>query len=71
MVNLSMMVRRVDAFLDLVGVAVGATLLALGVETCHEGGSLGWPAVGAALLLINLEVARRRFARRRRPTSSP
>ncbi|WP_405607327.1 hypothetical protein [Streptomyces sp. NBC_00076] len=71
MVNLSKIVRQADVFLDLMGVAVGAMLLMAGIGTYRDGGSLGWPIAGAVLFLINVWVAGRRFARRRRPTPSP
>ncbi|MFE2317354.1 hypothetical protein ACFXC8_30290 [Streptomyces sp. NPDC059441] len=70
-VNLSKIVRPADVLLDLMGVAVGAMLLAVGIATYRDGGSLGWPIAGSVLFLINLWVARRRFARRRRPAPSP
>ncbi|MFE9763673.1 hypothetical protein ACFYPC_03910 [Streptomyces sp. NPDC005808] len=71
MVNLSKIVRQADALLDLMGLAVGSLLLVVGIETYRDGGSVGWPIAGSVLFLINLWVAGRRFARRRRPTPSP
>jgi len=70
-VNLSKIVRQADVLLDLMGVAVGSMLLVVGIETYRDGGSVGWPIAGSVLFLINLWVAGRRFARRRRPTMSP
>lgn len=70
-VNLSKIVRSADVLLDLMGVAIGAMLLLVGIATYRDGGSLGWPIAGSVLFLINLWVAGRRFARRRRPTPSP
>jgi hypothetical protein len=71
MANLSKIARQADVFLDVMGVAVGAMLLMAGIATYHDGGSLGWPIAGSVLFLINVWVAVRRFARRRRPTPSP
>ena len=70
-VNLSKIVRQADVLLDLMGVAVGSMLLVVGIEMYRDGGSVGWPIAGSVLFLINLLVAGRRFARRRRPTPSP
>ncbi|XUL85421.1 hypothetical protein ACQ86D_00880 [Streptomyces galilaeus] len=64
-INLSKIVRRADTLLDLMGPAVGAMLLAMGLEPWHGGGSVAWPVAGATVLLINIWVAWRRFARRR------
>jgi len=70
-VNLSKIARQVDVLLDLMGVALGVMLLAVGIETHRNGGSVGWPIAGATLFLVNLWVASRRFIHRRRPTPSP
>jgi hypothetical protein len=69
-VNLPKVTRQVDILLDLMGLAVGAMLLAVGIDTYRNGGSVGWPIAGSALFLINLWVALRRFARGRKPTPS-
>ncbi|MGW3263040.1 hypothetical protein [Streptomyces sp. NPDC001056] len=71
MVNLSKIAEWADALLDLMGLAVGTTLLALGIQTYRNGGSVGWAIAGSAVFLINLWVAGRRFARRRRLTPTP
>ncbi|MFH9964078.1 MULTISPECIES: hypothetical protein [Streptomyces] len=71
MVNFSKIMDRVSLFLDLAGPAVSAMLLAIGIETYRDGGSVGWPIAGSALLLINLWVAWRRLAQRRQPTPTP
>ncbi|WP_319147128.1 hypothetical protein [Streptomyces sp. WI03-4A] len=70
-VNLSKIARSADVFLDLMGVAVGSLVLALGIETYRDGESVGWPIAGSMLLLINFWVACRRFVRRRKPSPSP
>jgi len=70
-VNLPKIARQADVLLDLMGLAVGAKLLAAGIATYRDGGSVGWLIAGSALFLINFWVARRRFARRRKPTPSP
>jgi hypothetical protein len=70
-VNFSKIVDQVSLVLDLAGPAVGAMLLAIGIETYRDGGSVGWPIAGSALLLINLWVAWRRLVRRRKPTPAP
>ncbi|MCX4452317.1 hypothetical protein OOK58_09335 [Streptomyces sp. NBC_01728] len=70
MFNLSTIARRADALLDLMGPAVGAMLLAVGLGTYLSGGSVAWPVAGAAVLLINVWVAWRRFARRRESAAS-
>ncbi|WP_330458726.1 hypothetical protein OIB37_18635 [Streptomyces sp. NBC_00820] len=71
MVNLPKIARWADILLDLGGLVVGAMLLALGVETYRNGGSIGWLIAGSAVFLTNFWVAGRRFARRRRPTPAP
>ncbi|GAA3988620.1 hypothetical protein GCM10022232_22610 [Streptomyces plumbiresistens] len=64
--------RQVSIFLDLVGgPVVGALVLSVGIETFRDGGSVGWPIGGSCLLLINLLVAWRRFARLRNRAASP
>jgi hypothetical protein len=65
--NLSKIAIRLDAFMDLMGPVIGLMLLAVGIETYRNGGSMGWPIAGAVLLVINLWVAWRRLARRRKP----
>jgi hypothetical protein len=67
-INLSKIASRLDAFMDLLGPVIGVMLLAVGIETYRNGGSMGWPIAGAVLLVINLWVAWRRLARRRKPT---
>lgn len=57
-----------DVLADLMGPVSGVLLLAVGIKTYLDGGFIGWPVAGSALLLINLFVAGRRFARRRRAT---
>jgi glucose dehydrogenase len=69
--NLSKIASRLDAFMDLMGPVIGVMLLAVGIETYRNGGSMGWPIAGAVLLVINLRVGWRRLARRRNPTPSP
>ncbi|WP_351233583.1 hypothetical protein [Streptomyces sp. NPDC002133] len=64
--------RQVGIFLDLVGgPMVGALVLSVGIETYRDGGSVGWPIAGSALLLISLLVAWRRFSRLRKRATSP
>ncbi|MFD5793466.1 hypothetical protein ACFWIO_07985 [Streptomyces diastatochromogenes] len=64
--------RQANILLDLVGgPVVGVLLLSGGIETYRDGGSVGWPIAGSALLLINLSVAWRRFSRLRKRTTSP
>lgn len=64
--------RQVGIFLDLVGgPIVGALMLSIGIETYRDGGSVGWPIAGSALLLTNLLVAWRRFSRLRKRATSP
>ncbi|KOU67286.1 hypothetical protein ADK57_17050 [Streptomyces sp. MMG1533] len=69
--NLSKIASRLDAFMDLMGPVIGLMLLTVGIETYRNGGSMGWPIAGAVLLVINLWVAWRRLAGRRKPTPSP
>lgn len=81
--NLSKIVGRIDVLLpqiwrqvklrlDLVGGPVaGVLMLSLGIETYRDGGSVGWPIAGSAVLLINLRVAWRRFSRLRKRATSP
>ncbi|ANP53025.1 hypothetical protein J2Z21_000619 [Streptomyces griseochromogenes] len=71
MVNLSKIMDRASLFFDLAGPVVGAMLLATGIETYRDGGSMGWPIAGSLILLINLWVAWRRLARRRKSAPSP
>ena len=71
MVNLQTLMRRADVLLDMMGVGVGVMLLVAGVGTYRNGGSVGWAIAGSAVFLINLWVARRHFARRKRPTRAP
>ena len=70
MVDSPTVMRRLDILSDLMGPLVGVLLLLVGVQTYREGGSIGWPIAGSALLLVNLYVAGRRFARRRKRTSA-
>ena len=64
--------RQANRLLDLVGgPLVGALMLSAGIKTYRDGGSVGWPVAGSALLLINLCVAWRRLARHRKPTPTP
>jgi hypothetical protein len=67
-VNLSKIASRLDAFMDLMGPVIGVMLLAVGIEAYRNGGSMRWPIAGAVLLVINLWVAWRNFARRWKPT---
>ncbi|MBK3572999.1 hypothetical protein JHN63_04000 [Streptomyces sp. MBT65] len=71
MVDFSTVMRRLDLLLDLMGPVVGVLLLVMGVQTYREGGSVGWPVAGGAVLLVNLYVAGRRFARHRKSASAP
>jgi len=70
MVDLSKVARRVDVLSDLLGPAVGVMLLVMGIRTYRDGGSMGWPVAGLLILLINLWVAGRRLARRRKLSPS-
>ncbi|MCT9011693.1 hypothetical protein [Streptomyces rhizosphaerihabitans] len=71
MANLPKTASRLDAFMDLMGPVIGVMLLAVGIETYRNGGSMGWPIAGAVLLVINSWVGWRRLARRRNPIPSP
>ncbi|WP_328889209.1 hypothetical protein [Streptomyces sp. NBC_00316] len=73
MANLPKVARQVNALIDdLMGLAAGAMVLAVGIKMHRDGGSVGWLIAGTAALILNtLSVARRRAARRRRPTLSP
>lgn len=64
--NLSKIADRLDAVMDLMGPAIGVILLAVGIQTYRDGGSVGWPLAGAAILVINLLVAWRRLSGHRR-----
>ena len=68
--NLSKVVDRLDAVMDLLGPVIGVVLLVVGIETYRDGGSVGWPIAGAVLLVINLWVAWRRLAGRRNPNAA-
>ncbi|MDV7222911.1 hypothetical protein [Streptomyces prunicolor] len=70
MVDSPTVMRRLDILSDLMGPPVGVLLLMVGVQTYRDGGSIGWPIAGSALLLVNLYVAGRRFARHRKRTSA-
>ncbi|MET9526596.1 hypothetical protein [Streptomyces coeruleorubidus] len=70
MANLSKIANRLDAVMDLTGPVIAVMLLAMGIETYRDDGSLGWPIAGAVLLVINLWVAWRRLTRRRKPSPS-
>ncbi|MEV6290575.1 hypothetical protein AB0M41_09135 [Streptomyces sp. NPDC051896] len=70
MVNLPKIAGRVEILLDLMGLAVGAMLLAAGIGTYRSGGSVGWAIAGTIVFLINFWVAWRRFTRRRKPAPS-
>lgn len=69
--DLSKIADRLDAVMDLMGPVIGVIALAVGIQTYRDGGSVGWPLVGAALLVINLLDAWRRLSGRRRPDASP
>ncbi|GGJ52091.1 hypothetical protein [Streptomyces brasiliensis] len=72
MSNLSKVTTWADILHDLMGLAAGAMLLALGLTTHRHGGSVGWVIAGAAALIsTSLWVARRRHVRRRKTTPSP
>ncbi|MER5387027.1 hypothetical protein ABT040_43525 [Streptomyces sp. NPDC002688] len=53
------------------GPVIGVMLLAAGIETYRNGGSMSGPIAGAFLLVINLWMAWRRLPRRRKPALSP
>ncbi|MFD6324852.1 hypothetical protein ACFWOL_18740 [Streptomyces sp. NPDC058442] len=64
--------RQVNPLVDLVvGLVVGVLVLSVGIETYRDGGSVGWPIAGSALLLINLWGTWRRFSRLRKRATSP
>lgn len=66
-VNLPKIDRIMDVIHDLMGLVVSASLLAVGIKTHHDGGSVGWPIAGAVLLVVTaLWVVRRRLAQRRK-----
>ncbi|EMF52514.1 MULTISPECIES: hypothetical protein [Streptomyces] len=71
MANLSKIPDRLDAVMDLMGPVIGVVALMAGIATYRGGGSVGWPLLGAALLVINTLVAWRRLSGRRRPDASP
>lgn len=68
--DLSKVARRVNVLSDPLGLAVGVMLLVTGIRTYRDGGSVGWPVAGLLILLINLWVAGRRLARRRKTSPS-
>lgn len=68
--NLSKTADRLDAVMDLMGPVIGVIALAVGIQTYGDGGSVGWPLAGAALLVTNLLVAWRRLSGRRRSDTS-
>jgi hypothetical protein len=69
-VDLSKIATHADALLDVMGVAVGSLLPAVGIGTYRDDGSVGRPIAGSVLFLVNLWVACRRFARRGKPAPS-
>ena len=70
-VNFSKVAGWMDMLHGLMGLASGALLVAVGVRMHRDGGSVGWPIAGTAVLILNsLWVARRQRARRRGPTPS-
>ncbi|MGW0628313.1 hypothetical protein [Streptomyces sp. NPDC002758] len=71
MADLSKIDRLMDIIHDVMGLAVGAMLLAVGIKTHRDGGSVGWPIAGTVVLVFSaVWVARRRLARRRKTTPS-
>ncbi|MGW1157643.1 hypothetical protein ACWD48_05250 [Streptomyces sp. NPDC002519] len=68
MITLGKTARLLDLLLDLMGVPAGAALLWVSIGIYHDGGSVGWPLVGAAVCLGSLSVVWRRVARRIRAT---
>ncbi|MFF4356992.1 hypothetical protein [Streptomyces sp. NPDC001604] len=70
MADLSKIADRLDAVMDLMGPVIGVILLVVGIDTYRDGGSVGWPIAGGALLVINLWVAGRRLAGRRDTNAS-
>ncbi|MFB7109761.1 hypothetical protein [Streptomyces sp. NPDC056291] len=63
MSNLSKVTKWADILHDLMGLAAGALLLAVGLTTYRHGGSAGWVIAGAvALISTSLWVAQRRHA---------
>ncbi|MEU0430383.1 hypothetical protein ABZ153_01800 [Streptomyces sp. NPDC006290] len=70
MVNFSKAAGRMDVLRDLMGLTVGALLVAVGVKMHHDGGSIGWPIAGTAVLSLNgIWAIRRRQAQRGRDIS--
>ncbi|WP_153543390.1 hypothetical protein [Streptomyces sp. RB17] len=66
MANLLKINRITDVVHDVMGLVSSGLLLAVGIKTHRDGGSVGWPIAGAALLVVNtLWVVRRRLAQRR------
>lgn len=52
---------------DLMALTIGAFLVAVGVKMHHDGGSIGWPIAGTAVLSLNgIWMTRRRRAERGR-----
>ncbi|MFF4133823.1 hypothetical protein ACFY1B_20160 [Streptomyces mirabilis] len=70
MVNFSKAAGKMDVLRDLMGMTVGAFLMAVGIKMHHDGGSIGWPIAGTAVLsLTGIRISRRRQARRGRDIS--
>ncbi|QYA95285.1 hypothetical protein KZO11_17300 [Streptomyces anulatus] len=55
---------RFDRALDWAGLPLSVLLLAIGIREYRDGGSLGWPIVGAVLVLVSLWVIYRGMDRR-------
>jgi hypothetical protein len=56
---------RLNRALDWAGLPLSALILADGIRDYRDGGSVGWPIGGAALVLVSLWVTYRGMRRRR------
>lgn len=54
---------RLSRVLDWAGLPLSALLLAIGIRDYRDGGSVGWPIVGALLVLVSLWVVCRGMPR--------
>ncbi|MFD6550109.1 hypothetical protein [Streptomyces sp. NPDC058398] len=72
MANPSKAAGRMDVLRDLMGLTVGAFLMAVGIKMHHDGGSIAWPVAGTAALSLNsIWAVRRRQGRRGRDIGRP